>query len=799
VKTDSEGNVEWEKTIGGSGDDLASAVQQTADGGYVIAGCTDSYSDGYYDAWLIKVKGTTELTEFPDLTLENPGFESGELDPWYSTKYYDPYKKCDWINIGVDSEARYEGDYGAYIDIRCSLDAWGRIIQEPVEITPGESLAVEAKLMYKGDLSDGYAELWLVFLDEDKKALDHVYKKYYESDFGAEDKWLSAVLPATTAPSNAKYVRVMVGLADVKSCRLNIDDVMLKSGSAIGNHPPTATKIEPTSDSITIEPGESQEFKVKAEDVDEEEHNNLKMIEWFVDDVRMETGAADGTVAEACFTHTFEDVGTFTIKAIAYDEQMEVASVTWDVYVWLPYSYFVGKVLVGSKEYDVYIDTDTFIPQEYISMFCSEIFDPTLSKSISCKISIVIKNTKGEIVSDKAIEELVILALIWRTIAEEDLWNRSPEERSDLEDVIGDRNNPIFFVQWLKGWIQDDISTILGQPDKKAELYKNVLRDIANSKRQSKLNEDVADVLISMETVSELWDDYEKIAEGALKVGVVTSKDLDIMDKFGKNIRLHKNVDLTNKYSGGTIATKNVFKMFLLLSEFQVYADETVSDLQLIHTFAEENNIDLDPSLKIAMQEIIDEYSAYSSFDEQRANNLRDYLLNEATDEVLAKGSNVILRGVCSHLSGHGYTMLSGALSSVALGIGVSQLVYNMDELYENLGESKLSYELSLGMYEIERPLRNEIKNSEKVDVDAAAVLKASFELGKIALANALSKEADAIDCCIIGNIKDVFTGGEISKKKKFLRGVSNSITEYEGLAWKRNFNWLLEHVYSEE
>jgi len=163
----------------------------------------------------------------PSNLLENTGFESGELDPWYSTKYYDPYKKCDWINIDVDSEARYEGDYGAYIDIRCSLDAWGRIIQEPVEITPGEKLAVEAELMYKGDLKDGYAELWLVFLDADKKSLDHVYKKYYQSDFGAEDKWLSAVLPATTAPSNAKYVRVMVGLADVKSCRLNIDDVIL--------------------------------------------------------------------------------------------------------------------------------------------------------------------------------------------------------------------------------------------------------------------------------------------------------------------------------------------------------------------------------------------------------------------------------------------------------------------------------------------------------------------------------------------------------------------------------------------
>jgi acyl-ACP thioesterase len=127
----------------------------------------------------------------------------------------------------------------------------------------------------------------------------------------------------------------MVGLADVKSCRLNIDDVILKYGSATENHPPTATKIEPTSDSITIEPGDTQEFKVKAEDVDEEEHNNLKTIEWFVDDVLMETDPADGKSAEVSFSYTFENAGMLSVKATAYDEQMEKASITWDVNVGL--------------------------------------------------------------------------------------------------------------------------------------------------------------------------------------------------------------------------------------------------------------------------------------------------------------------------------------------------------------------------------------------------------------------------------------------------------------------------------
>lgn len=136
---------------------------------------------------------------------------------------------------------------------------------------------------------------------------------------------------------------------DITECR---PDFTSPTPTPIENHPPTVIRVEPTSDSITIEPGDTQEFKVKAEDVDEEEHNNLKMIEWFVDDVRMETGAADGKVAEVCFTHTFEDVGTFTIKATAYDEQMEEASVTWDVNVGVVLLLDANCVDIGDADND---------------------------------------------------------------------------------------------------------------------------------------------------------------------------------------------------------------------------------------------------------------------------------------------------------------------------------------------------------------------------------------------------------------------------------------------------------------
>jgi hypothetical protein len=63
LKLDSLGNVVWQKTYGGVGPDSASSVQQTTDGGYVVAGELTNSSSGnpYTLAWVLKLDATGNI------------------------------------------------------------------------------------------------------------------------------------------------------------------------------------------------------------------------------------------------------------------------------------------------------------------------------------------------------------------------------------------------------------------------------------------------------------------------------------------------------------------------------------------------------------------------------------------------------------------------------------------------------------------------------------------------------------------------------------------------------------------
>jgi hypothetical protein len=73
IKLDANGNSVWTQTFGGIESDQAYCVQQTTDGGYIIIGQTMSYGAGNMDYYIIRLEADTQFSPITvNLTPHNP-------------------------------------------------------------------------------------------------------------------------------------------------------------------------------------------------------------------------------------------------------------------------------------------------------------------------------------------------------------------------------------------------------------------------------------------------------------------------------------------------------------------------------------------------------------------------------------------------------------------------------------------------------------------------------------------------------------------------------------------------------
>jgi len=180
VKLDSNRNIQWEKRMGGSQDDEAHAVDTTRDGGYIVAGFTRSNNGdvtlnrGFEDYWIVKLDSAGNMTWQKTYggSIEDMAFsvkETPEIDyvicGWSNSDDMDvpdnanvPYPQCWIVKLNSEGNFKWGKSYGG------SKTENGNSIQ----LTPDGGYLISGKSYSNdGDLTEnnGDADFWVIKLD----------------------------------------------------------------------------------------------------------------------------------------------------------------------------------------------------------------------------------------------------------------------------------------------------------------------------------------------------------------------------------------------------------------------------------------------------------------------------------------------------------------------------------------------------------------------------------------------------------------------------------------------------------
>ena len=172
LKLDVNGNEEWSQNYGGVENDVGNYVQQTDDGGYIIAGNTESFSLGDQDYYLIKTdaSGNEEWYQHYNYTTAWAYAECVEIIP--STGY---------AVLGA-SFVSVEVDYQFWLVI---TDEYGNLLEEHqfggqyvqyghcLKRTSDEGII----MMGRSTIIPGNTDFWMVKVDEN-------YNEMWNANFG---------------------------------------------------------------------------------------------------------------------------------------------------------------------------------------------------------------------------------------------------------------------------------------------------------------------------------------------------------------------------------------------------------------------------------------------------------------------------------------------------------------------------------------------------------------------------------------------------------------------------------------
>jgi hypothetical protein len=296
VRTDKHGNEQWNKTYGTADWDLGYNLKECDDGGYIIVGTTQSYGAGNQDAWLIKtdVNGVEEW----NMTY------GGAYNDWGS----DVVISDDGYYITGDTSSYGTGGYDVWLikTDKNGNELWKRVYGKPDSHDTGYSFIqtsdngfaiVGTKTSFSTELTD----MWLIKTDNDG------FMKWNITIDGGKDDWSYSV----DETNDGGYV--ITGKTNSYG-NGNYDFLLLKVKLIdYENQPPTTPFIN---GSDFGEPGEVYEYSFVSED--NEEDNIFYYVDW-----------GDGTfddwfgpfesAEEAIASHVWDSEGNYSITSKAKD------------------------------------------------------------------------------------------------------------------------------------------------------------------------------------------------------------------------------------------------------------------------------------------------------------------------------------------------------------------------------------------------------------------------------------------------------------------------------------------------
>lgn len=124
LKLDASGNTTWQKRYGGAYNDRTWAVYQTSDGGYVVAGYTNSFGQGSYDFWVMKLNsdGTVAWQKtYGDVQSDEASAIQQTTDGGFivagASKSFSPGNYDFWVlRLNPDGSVAWQRRYGGGAD-----------------------------------------------------------------------------------------------------------------------------------------------------------------------------------------------------------------------------------------------------------------------------------------------------------------------------------------------------------------------------------------------------------------------------------------------------------------------------------------------------------------------------------------------------------------------------------------------------------------------------------------------------------------------------------------------------------